>query len=236
MGQLFHLVLTQPLFNLLVFLYKYVTFEDLGLAIIALTIVVRFVLYPIFYKGLRSQAVMQRIQPDIAKIQREHKDDKQKQAQAMMDVYRQNKVNPFSSMFYLFAQLPILIAVYRIFYTGLTTEAFANLYSFVTPPETVNHIFLGLIDITQPNFFIVILAAIAQYFQSKLAMSTQASKSPANPMQRYLVYLGPVLTLLILPSLSAAIGLYWTTSAVFSIFQQYLINKKLHVQHASGQN
>lgn len=234
MAALFHLILTQPLFNLLVVLYKYVTFEDLGLAIIALTIIVRFILYPIFYRGLKSQMVMQKIQPEIAKAQEQHKGNKEKQALALMEVYKANKVNPFASMLYVFAQLPILIAVYRIFFHGLTTDSFSDLYSFISAPATVNHLFVGLLDITKPSMIIVIIAVIAQYIQSKTAMARNtATSGKASAMSRYMVYMGPVLTLLILPKLSAAIGLYWITSAVFSIFQQHLINKQLY-DHGSA--
>jgi YidC/Oxa1 family membrane protein insertase len=235
MSTLFHLILTQPLFNLLVVLYKYVTFADLGLAIIALTIVVRFALYPIFYKGLKSQMVMQKIQPEITKAQQENKGDKEKQAKALMDVYKRNKVNPFSSILYVFAQLPLLIAIYRIFLQGLNEDSFKNLYSFVSAPEVVNHQFLGILDISQPSMIIVALAVIAQYYQSKTAMAKQTSATAA-PMMKYMMYIGPLLTLLILPKLPAAIGLYWLTTSVFSIFQQLLINKQLYGAQATGKD
>ena len=227
MGELFHLILTQPLFNLLVALYQHVTFADLGLAIILLTIIVRLILYPVFYRGLKSQMVMQKIQPEIARVQKEHKGNKEKQAIALMEVYKVNKVNPFSSLIYVFAQLPILIAVYQIFLKGLTMEAFSDLYSFVSAPVVINNEFLGLLDVSKPSMIIVALAVICQYWQGKTAMA----KNPAagsSPMSKYMVYMGPLLTLLILPKLSAAIGLYWITTSVFSVFQQHLINKQLY--------
>lgn len=228
MAALFHLVLTQPLFNLLVVLYKYVTFTDLGLAIILLTIIVRFILYPVFAKGLKSQMVMQKIQPEIAKLQKDYKDDKEKQAKALMQVYKDNKVNPFSSILYVFAQLPLLIAVYRIFFHGLTIEAFKDLYSFISAPAIINHQFIGLLDITKPSMIIVALAVIAQYFQSKTAMAKNPPTGQAAAMSKYMVYMGPLLTILILPRLPAAIGLYWITTAAFSIVQQHFINKQLY--------
>ena len=227
MGELFHLVLTQPLFNLLVALYQHVTFADLGLAIILLTIIVRLILYPVFYRGLKSQMVMQKIQPEIARVQKEHKGNKEKQALALMEVYKVNKVNPFSSLIYVFAQLPILIAVYQIFLKGLTMEAFSDLYSFVSAPAVINNEFLGLLDVSKPSMIIVALAVICQYWQGKTAMAKNTAAS-SSPMSKYMVYMGPLLTLLILPKLSAAIGLYWITTSVFSVFQQHLINKQLY--------
>lgn len=236
MGSLFHDLLVQPLFNLLVVLYKYVTFEDLGLAIIALTIIVRFVLYPIFYRGLKSQSVMQKLQPEIARVQAQHKGNKEKQALALMEVYKANKVNPFASMLYIFAQLPILIAVYRIFFNGLTTESFSDLYSFISAPASINHEFLGLLDVTKPSMVIVAIAVVAQYFQGRSAMAKTTATGATASTAKFMVYLGPLLTLLILPGLSAGIGLYWITSAVFSIFQQQIINKQLYGTESSGKS
>lgn len=230
MGAFFHLILTQPLFNLLVVLYKHVAFSDLGLAIILLTVIVRVILYPIFYRGLKSQMVMQKIQPEISRVQAENKGNKEKQAVALMKVYKDNKVNPFSSMIYVFAQLPILIAVYRIFFHGLSAESFTDLYSFIGAPSIINHQFLGLIDISQPSMIIVALAVVCQYWQAKSSMAKNASKGPVSGMSKYMVYMGPALTLLILPKLSAAIGLYWITTSLFSVFQQRLINKQLYGQ------
>ena len=230
MGDFFHLILTQPLFNLLVVLYKYVTFGDLGIAIVLLTVIVRVILYPVFYRGLKSQMVMQKIQPEITRVQAENKGNKEKQATALMQVYKDNKVNPFSSMLYVFAQLPILIAVYRIFFHGLDASSFTDLYHFITPPTIINHLFLGLLDISKPSMIIVALAVVCQYWQAKTSMAKNAGKGPASGMAKYMVYMGPMLTLLILPRLSAAIGLYWIATSLFSVFQQRLITKQLYGQ------
>ncbi|MDO8601909.1 MAG: YidC/Oxa1 family membrane protein insertase [bacterium] len=231
MSYLFHLLLTQPIFNALVALYSYITFEDLGLAIILLTIILRFILYPLFYKALRSQSIMQKIQPEIAKIQKEFKADKEQQAQKMMALWKQHKVNPFASFGLIFVQLPILIAVYRVFMKGFSTEAFTDLYSFISAPDQINSVSLGLINVTEPNMIIVVLAVVATYLQSKLALpKIKEGESPSKAQQtsRKMVFLAPVLTLLILPKLSAAIGLYWLTTSLFSIVQQKIVNKRIH--------
>ena len=115
MGSLFNEILYKPLYNALVFLYQYITLEDLGLAIILLTILIRFILYPLFYKSIKSQALLQKIQPEIQKIQHNHKDNREKQAQELMALYRQHKVSPFSSFLMILVQLPVLIALYRLF-------------------------------------------------------------------------------------------------------------------------
>ncbi len=85
---LFHEFLYRPLFNALFFLYQNFSFHDLGIAIILLTILIRVVLFPLFYKGAKDQAIMQRLAPKIKEIQRNHKHNKEKQAQAMLELYR----------------------------------------------------------------------------------------------------------------------------------------------------
>jgi YidC/Oxa1 family membrane protein insertase len=238
MRTFFHVILTQPLFNLLVLLYEHVTFGDLGLAIIALTILIRFLLYPLFYKALRNQAIMQKIQPEMQKIQREMKEDKAGQAAAMMKVWKENKVNPFSPILILIIQLPILLVLYRIFQRGFSDSAFAALYSFVPHPETINNLFLGLINLTKPNMIIVILAVIAQYVQARMAIPKQSTGAAAKSAKS-MSLIAPILTLVILPSLSSAVGLYWLTGSIFSIFQQYFINRSIygHAKPATqGQN
>lgn len=227
MSGFFNLILYQPLFNALVVLYKYVAFQDLGVAIILLTLVIRLILYPLFYHSFKNQTVMQRLQPMIQKIQHDHKENKEKQAQAMMQLYKEHKINPFSGFLLLLVQLPILIVLYRVFLNGLTTTAFANLYSFVSPPSQLNHSFLGLLDLSAKSIFIVVLAAAMQYFQSRLTLPKNDSKSSTAQIGRSMMYVGPVMTILILSNLPSAIGIYWLTTSVFSIIQQLIINKKL---------
>src|SRR5687767_12153083 len=108
MRYLFHELLYQPLFNALVFLYENVTFGDIGIAIILLTIIIRLILYPLFRKSIRNQMLLQRIQPMVKRIQEEHKENREKQAKALLELYREHKVNPFSGILLLFVQLPIL--------------------------------------------------------------------------------------------------------------------------------
>jgi len=231
MSSLFHIILYQPLFNALIFLYNTITFHDLGIAIILLTILVRLILYPVFYKSIKNQTLMQKLQPEIQKIQHDHKDNKEKQAQALMALYRQHKVNPFAGFFLLFIQLPILIALYRVFLNGFKPEDFSNLYNFIHAPEAINHLFLGLIDLKNRSILMVGLAAIAQYLQSRLTLPKRLEKDQENVasrISRQMIYVGPLLTTLVLYPLPAAIGLYWLTTSAFSLIQQIIINKKLN--------
>ncbi len=238
MANIFHIVLYQPMFNALVFLYKYVAFEDLGVAIILLTIVIRAILYPLFYHSFKNQTLMQKIQPEIQKIQHDHKDDKEKQAQALLALYKQHKVNPFSGFLLILVQLPVLIVLYRLFLAGLSPESFTNLYSFISAPAVIHNIFLGLIDLKSRSILIVVFAAILQYLQARLSLPKRSSNdnSATAKMARNMTFIGPVLSMVILSNLPSAIGLYWLTSSAFSILQQLIVNKSIKKHERGIQN
>ncbi len=227
---MFNAIFVQPLFNALVFLYQYATFQDLGLAIITLTVIIRAVLFPLFYKSFRNQTILQKIQPEIQKIQHNHRHDKEQQAKAMLELYRHHKVNPFSGFLLLLIQLPILIALYKVFFEGLSPESLGNLYSFISAPENLNNISLSLIDLSQKSILIVALAAFFQYLQGRLALPKNQGQeeSQATKIAKQMVWLGPILTVVILYTLPAAVGLYWLTTSVFSLGQQFFINKKVY--------
>jgi len=214
---MFKTLLYDPIFHSLIFLYQYVTFQDLGIAIILLTFLVRLILFPLFYKSAKNQLILQKLQPEIQKIQHDHKDNKEKQAQAMMELYKKYKVNPFSSFLIILIQLPILIALYRVFLGDFSD---------------INTLFLGLIDLKTRSIIIVGLAAVAQYYQGVLTLP-KAEKgrelSAPEKIGRQMVYFGPLITILILTSLPSAVGLYWFATAVFSIVQQIYINKTVKI-------
>lgn len=214
---MFKTFLIDPLYNLLIFLYQDFAFQDLGIAIILLTVLIRIVLFPFFYKSAKSQLILQRLQPEVKKIQHDHKENKEKQAQALLELYRNHKVNPFSSFLVILIQLPILIALYQVFLGD-----FSNVHT----------LFLGLMDLRNPSILMVGLAALAQYYQGKITLpKTEPGKELSAPekMGRQMVYLGPVLTGIVLFSLPAAVGIYWLTTSLFSIGQQIYINKTVKI-------
>lgn len=226
----FYIVLYQPLFNLLVFLYNWVPGHDFGIAIIILTIVIRLVLYPLSGKAAKSQKALQKLQPQVQELQKKYKDDKEKQAKEVLALYKSAKINPFSGLLLALIQLPILIALYSVFWKGLNPEELAGLYGFIHNPGQISALFLGLVDLAKPNFVFAVLAGLVQYFQSKMIMP-KTLKSAGKPdiaqmMQKQTVYFLPVFTVIILVGLPSALGLYWTVSGLFSIIQQYLVFKK----------
>ncbi|KKU14619.1 hypothetical protein A3A20_02685 [Candidatus Wolfebacteria bacterium RIFCSPLOWO2_01_FULL_45_19] len=219
---MFNEILYRPIFNALVLLYEYASWQDLGIAIILLTIIIRIILFPLFHVAMRQQYAMQRLQPHVKKIQNDHKDSREKQAQALMALYKQHGVNPFSGILLMLAQLPIFLALFWVFRDGITIESLGQLYSFVSPPEEITHSFFGLIDLQGRSIILVGVAAIAQYFQGRLTLTPQSER-----IAKQMVMLGPALTVAIMSFLPAAIALYWLASSTFSIFQQVIIMKSI---------
>lgn len=234
----FNTILYQPLLNALVFLYQYLPGRDFGIAVIVLTIIIRIILYPLMVKSIKSQKTLSDLQPKIQEIQQKYKEDKEKQAKEMMAIYQKEKINPFGGCLPLLIQLPILIALYRVFWKGLEPQAMNFLYSFIPNPGTINPTFLGLVNLGESNFMLAIFAGITQFFQSKMLIPKTPHQSKhgtgqvkkqdqmanfSNMMQKQMLYFFPVITVLILLKLPSAIALYWIITALFSIGQQYLI-------------
>ena len=112
---LYNELLWRPLFNGLIFFYTVLPVADLGIAIIALTIIIRTILAPVLWKAQKAQKELQIIQPEIKKIQGQFKNDKEGQGKALMELYARHKVNPFSGCLLMLIQFPILIALLNVF-------------------------------------------------------------------------------------------------------------------------
>ncbi len=233
MGEILYLLIYQPLFNLLIFLYNVIPFPDLGLAVILLTLVIKGILFPLGMKSARSQREMQAIQPEIKELQEKYKDDKETQAKKIMELYKERNVSPFSGMIPLFVQLPILISLFQIFRRGLGSEELKHLYDFVSKPGVVNYEFLGLMDLSSPHVVIAIIAAAGQYLQMKMTMgrkkedegSDSGKGDMAKAMQSQMIMFLPGFTFVVLLNLPSAVGLYWIVTVIISVLQQYIIKK-----------
>jgi len=229
----FNTILYQPLFNALILLYEYLPGHDFGVAVIVLTVLIRLILYPLMVKSIKSQKVLTELQPKIKEIQNKHKENKEKQAKEMMELYQREKINPFGGCLPLLIQLPILIALYRVFWRGFQPETMNLLYGFVHHPGTIDPYFLGLINLSQASLVLALVAGVAQFFQSKMMMpkdrkpaGTDKTAQFSEMMQKQMLYFFPIFTIFILWRLPAAIAVYWIITALFSIGQQHLILKK----------
>lgn len=228
---IFNESLTRPVFNLLVWIYNIIPGQDFGIAIIAVTVLLRVALYPLSNKALKSQRALQELQPKIKEIQKKFK-NREEQAKAMMEFYKEHKVNPFSGCLPLLIQLPLLIALYRVFLTGLNPDSLESLYSFVQSPGVLDPMFLGLVNLAQPSHALAILAGVSQFLQAKTAFAKMPSMGAAGKgadfsksMQQSMIYMMPLFMVFIAWNLPAGLALYWVVTMLFSLGQQLVVNK-----------
>jgi len=227
----FKTVFYQPLLNGLIFLYNIIPLHDLGIAIVLLTILIKLILYPLNQKAISSQAALTKLQPQIKDIQERHKKDKVQQSQSLMELYKKNEINPASGCLPLLIQLPILFALYQVFLAGLDVNKLGDLYSFIQRPEQINAIFLGLVNLANPNYVFALLAGIFTFWQSKMMMGSQSSVSTSKndfsaTLNKQMLYFMPLFTVFIAWKLPAGLTLYWVVMTLVGILQQYLILKK----------
>jgi YidC/Oxa1 family membrane protein insertase len=228
-SEIFNTILYQPLFNALILLYEYIPGHDFGIAIIVLTVLIRMALYPLMAQSIRSQKILNELQPKIQEIQKQHADDKEKQGRAMMELYQKEKFNPFGGCLPLLLQFPLLIALYQVFWRGFQPEQLSFLYGFVQNPGAIDAMFFNIIDLAKPNITFAFLAGVLQFVQSKMIMPAQKQQQNSQMsqfsgmMQKQMLYFMPLFTVFILWKLPAAIGLYWVVTTIFSIIQQRII-------------
>ncbi len=229
-SHLFNEIFYRPLLNGLVFLYNVVPGHDMGISIIILTIVIRFILWPLTGKSIKNQKVLTKIQPQIEEIKKKFKNDKKAQAQALMGLYSENKINPLAGFLPLVIQIPIIIALWQVFLNSLNLDL-NSLYSFIPAPAQVQSIFLGLVDLSHKSVVLAVLAGVLQYFQTKMIMPVSAkattgklaeASSFSHIMSKQMLYFGPILSIVIFWSLPAALPLYWIMVTLLTLLQQYL--------------
>lgn len=235
---IWHTFFFDPIYNGLVFFVDVVPGGDVGLAIIFTTIVVKMILLPLSIKAVKTQIVMREIEPRL-KALKEEITDKQEQARAMLNLYREAGVNPFASILLLLVQFPIIIALYLSVSNGggislpdINTDL---LYSFVPKPETINMIFIGLVDIADRSLILALLAGGSQYLHTRLSMPDLPPKDPdaapsmkddfARSMQLQMRYVMPIVITIFAYTISAAIALYFFVSNVVSIAQELYIRR-----------
>lgn len=240
MKALFHTVIYQPLFNLLVWFYNVIPGSDAGVAIILLTIVIKIILWPFSASSIKSQRALTVLQPKIEELKAKFKDDKQGLAVATMALYKENKVNPFSSCLPLLIQLPVLLGLYWVLRAGLNGQDFNVLYPFVKNPGHFDPIAFGFLDLAQPNIMLALLAGASQYVQAKMLMRKKPPVNSAGAqdermmamMNKQMLYFFPILTVVIGMQLPAGLTLYWFVTTVLTVVQQKLLFKRYPLPNA----
>jgi YidC/Oxa1 family membrane protein insertase len=239
-SSLFHALVYDPLYNGLVFLVDIIPGHDMGLAVIALTILVRIIIYPLSQRAIKTQMAMKKIAPDVEKLKEKHKDNREEQSRAIFALYRERDVHPFASFGLILIQFPILIALYWVFYGGGFPEIdLSLLYSFIPVPTDINMHFLGLIDMAAPSIIIAILAGVTQLVYTRLSMgprqATAATQTPveatfssemAKSFDIQMRYVLPITIGVVGYFVASAATLYWATSNLFMIGQEYLAGRR----------
>ncbi|OGZ44320.1 MAG: hypothetical protein A3J55_03415 [Candidatus Ryanbacteria bacterium RIFCSPHIGHO2_02_FULL_45_17b] len=223
----------RPLLNALVFFTSILPFHDLGLAVIILTVLVRFVLFPFTHHSLKAQTKMRSLEPEIARLRDKHKNNQEEQARRTMALYKEHGVNPFSGCVTILIQLPLLIALYRVFLVGVG-DMDRYVYPFVSVPDSLHTQFLGLINLTEASIFLAALSGLTQFIQMKLAIPASSLRTAqkadiSHIMTTQMKYVMPGVVFVIGLQFPAAVSLYWTTMNIFAIIHEMIVRKKAEV-------
>lgn len=229
MQTIWNTFLYEPIYNTLVFISQNIAFKDVGLAVVILTVVIRFILLPLSKKSIVSQYKMRLLQPKLDAIKSRGL-SKEEEAKEQFALYKTEGINPFSGCLYLLIQLPILFALYFAFMKGINQPD--HLYSFLST-EGLKNTFLGVIDITKPFIPFAILAGITQGIQAFIMPKppeTQGSGFQAQFTKSLSVqtkYVLPIIIIVISAKLASAVALYWVITNLFSIAQELYFRKAL---------
>jgi len=188
--------------------------NNYGLAIILFTLIIKFALYPLTSKQTKSMKAMQDLQPKMEEIKKQYKDNKEKQQQEIMKLYKENNVNPAAGCLPMILQLAILIPLYRAIY-GMGEILGDSTFLWI------GNLTGG--SLAEPDVAIVIINALAMVGQTYITQNMQGS---SGGQQKYMMWIMPVFILFIGFRLPSGLLLYWLTSTIFTAVQQYLLTKE----------
>jgi len=232
----FHAVFYNPIYNALVALVAVVPGSDVGIAVILVTIIIRLILLPFSLSAARTQRAMKLLEPKLKELKEKHKGDKEKEALETLALYKEAQVNPFASIVTVLIQIPVLLALYFVFFYEPFPAINATLLYFFTPvPDTASLHFLGLISVAGKSLVLAFLAGITQYLQAHLALSgtmkPSDTKSVQNDFQKImgtqLKYVFPFIIGVVSYTTSGAIALYFITTNLAGALQELYIRRKL---------
>jgi YidC/Oxa1 family membrane protein insertase len=238
LGNFFYIIFTQPILNGLMLLDQLL--GDFGLAIILLTILIRLILFPLTLRQLKSSKAMQAIQPLIADVKKQYPKDQRAQLEATQAIYKEYGINPAAGCLPLFIQLPVLYGLFNSLNTVLRTPNLLNINSALYPflrsftrlPDAnlnwftfINHSWFINLGAPDPTRILPILAGVATFIQLRMSQprAAAATKNAMSQQMQMMQYIMPVITLVFAWSFPAGLALYWTTTSVFSMVQQYFV-------------
>ncbi len=227
MKSFFKTILYIPFYNLLIF-FAWLTHGSIGWAIIIVTILIRILLLAPSIKAVKATTKLQALQPKMNEIKEKHKGDAKKQNEETMRLYKEAGASPLGCCGPMVIQIVVVMILYRVFFIGFDTANYNLLYNFTPRPDVINKIFLGL-DMSKPELWVLpILAGLLQLGLSLMTLpKTDPTKKadPAVAMNRQMAFLFPIMTIFIGRSLPSGLALYWIVTTVFSIGQQYYVNR-----------
>ncbi|MCT7546090.1 membrane protein insertase YidC [Aliarcobacter cryaerophilus] len=209
--------IAKPMFVLLQFLQGYI--GNWGWTIVVLTILIKVVLYPLSYKGMMSMQKLKDLAPKMKDIQNKYKGDKQKQSMAMMELYKKHGANPMGGCLPLLLQIPVFFAIYRVLINAIELKGAPWI--------------LWIHDLAEmdPYFVLPILMGATMYIQQKITPNTMQDE-----MQKKIFQLLPIVFTFFFLWFPAGLTLYWFVNNLFTIAQQYTINRIFEKKRVANTN
>jgi YidC/Oxa1 family membrane protein insertase len=221
--------ITKPLFFALDYFFKLL--GNYGLAIIAVTVCIRLAFFPLANFSFKSMGKMKLLAPEMARLKELHKDDKMKLQQAMMALYKKEKVNPMSGCLPILVQIPVFFAFYKILFVTLEMRHMP-FYGWIKDlsdrdPTSIFNLF-GLIPWDPPSFLLIgawpIIMGITMFIQQKL------NPTPPDPIQAKIFMFFPLFLTVILAPFAAGLVIYWSFNNIFTMIQQYIVQRKMTIK------
>jgi len=221
--------LTKPLFFVIDYFFKLL--GNYGLAIIAVTVSIRLVFFPLANYSFRSMGKMKLLQPEMTRLKELHKGDKMKLQQEMMALYKREKVNPMSGCLPILVQIPVFFALYKVLFVTIEMRHMP-FYGWVKDlssrdPTSLFNLF-GLIPWDPPTFLLIgawpVAMGISMWIQQKL------NPKPPDPIQQKIFAFFPIFLCVILAPFPAGLVIYWTFNNIFTMIQQYYIQSKMTIK------
>ncbi len=221
--------ITKPLFFGIDYFFKLL--GNYGLAIIAITICIRLAFFPLANFSFRSMAKMKALQPEMVRLKELHKDDKMKLQQAMMALYKKEKVNPMSGCLPILVQIPVFFALYKVLFVTIEMRHMP-FYGWIQDlserdPTSLFNLF-GLLPYDVPSFLVIgawpVAMGVSMWVQQKL------NPAPTDPMQAKIFMFFPLFLTVILAPFPAGLVIYWTVNNILTMAQQVFIMKRTTVK------
>ncbi|MER9412124.1 membrane protein insertase YidC [Mesorhizobium sp. M0589] len=218
--------ITKPMFYLIDTLYKF--FGNFGLAILATTVVVKTLFFPLANKSYASMANMKKVQPKMLEIREKYADDKMKQQQAMMELYKTEKINPLAGCWPVALQIPVFFSLYKVLYITIEMRHapfFGWIQDLAAPDPTSVFNLFGLLPFAPPAF-LPHMGAWAVVMGITMFLQMRMNPTPPDPTQAQIFTWMPVIFTFMMGSFPAGLVIYWAWNNTLSILQQGVIMKR----------